>query len=200
MLRNLLRRERLLPGRRIATAAAALILTAAGLTVASPAYAEQFPIADSFENNPYDRWTVWQVPGLTSVSIGAHATRGRTGPNLAYLHAYPDSPSFASVFRTITPDNAARRPLACKFILWIARVANAGEKAGETVDLFLRIRQGGPTGQIIANKGVTVAETRAWDVYDSTSIPWPTDTITVEISAYRGSAFVDDVAFRCSEV
>ena len=201
MFRNPFRQHRIRPVRWVATAAAALVLTAAAQAVASPAYAEPWPIADSFENDPYSRWTVSAVPGLTSVSMGAHTVRGRTGPNLAYLHAYPDSPSTATVFRTITPDSATPRPYECGATVYLARVANAGEQPGDTVNLFLRIRQGGPTGPIISNKGVTILPTSAWEGHTfNERIPWPTSTITVEISAYRGSAYADDLTFRCYDL
>lgn len=189
--------SRLLRARLVGTAVAALLLTAAGLTVASPAYAERFPIGDSFEGNPYDRWTVSEIPGLTSVSMGVNSTPGRTGSNTALLHAYPPSPATATVFRTITPDSATPRPFECGATLYIGRLANQGEPAGSTVNLILRIRQGGPTGPIISNKGVTLQQTQLWEGHDFNRIPWPTSTITVEISAYRGTAIVDDLAFRC---
>jgi hypothetical protein len=132
--------------------------------------------------------------------MGAHSIPGRTGPNTAFLHAYPPSPATASVFRTIVPDSTTPRPIECEALVFIGRVANQGEPAGATVNLFLRIRQGGPTGPIISNKGVTIQQTIAWEDHRSNRIPWPTSTITVEISAYRGSAIVDDLTFRCYSV
>jgi hypothetical protein len=184
--------------RWVATAVAAVLLTAAGLTVASPAYAvEQFPLTDSFEGDPYDRWTVSEVPGLTNVTMGAHTIRGRTDTNLAFLNAYPPSPATATIFRTITPDDRRPWPIECEAELYIARVANQGEPPPTTVDVILRIRRGGPTGPIISNKSVTIRTTTDWVGRTFNPIPWPTSTITVEIGAYAGSALVDDLAFRC---
>jgi hypothetical protein len=169
-------------------------LTAAGLSIASPAHAAPFAINDSFENNPAARWTIQAVTGLTNVTMGAHTQPGRTGPNMAVLNAYPDSPATATIFRTFTPDPALSSPIRAD--VYLRRLFHQGE-TNNIVIVFLRIRTGGPTGSIISVSNTQVEDTNVWLLRSFNEFR-PTGPFTVEISAHRGTALVDDLQLRFS--
>ena len=199
MFRHLFRRERLGRARRVAAATAALALTAvAGLSVASPAHAEAFPIADNFSDSL--KWTTGEVANLTSAIVGAFPA-ARSAPNVAYLDAYPVSPAAAKVFRAITLDNGARPPVSCQAKVWLQPVAMP---AHGNVQVFLRVHNGGPTGQIISVIGydetIYPPIPAHWEQVAFSAIPWPsnTRTITVEIAAYRGVVMADDLTISCA--
>jgi hypothetical protein len=194
MLRRLLRRQRPGSSAWVSAATAALVLTAAGLTIASPAHAVPFPVNDDFEGTPSSRWTTVAVPGITNVSLGNVAPNPRSGANVALLNAYPDAPATATIYRTITPDTAPTSDIQAR--IYLRRWAHAGEN-DPTVQVFLRIRQGGPTGRIISNKGRAIGATANWQL-QTFHLFRPTGTFTVEISAYLGTVLVDDLSLTAA--
>jgi hypothetical protein len=187
MLRHLFR-HRPGPARRwVAATTATLALTTASLAIAAPAHAVPLPINDGFEGTPTDRWTTAEVAGLTDAVVGPNERNARTGTNMAFLNAYPDVPATATIFRTISPDTA---PVSIRAQVWIRRWAFNGETE-DTVIVFLRIRSGGPTGRIISVHN-TAIESTSWQLR-TFNVARPTGAFTVEISAYRGAAAVDDL-------
>jgi hypothetical protein len=185
------------PGpRRWVAGTAALVLTAAGLSIASPAHAEPLPINDGFEGSPAGRWTTFVVPTVTSVFMGNDVgIQPRSGSNVAILNSYPDAPALASIFRTITPDTA---PSSVRVQVWVRRLAYQNEN-DKSVQVLFRIRQGGRTGRIISNMGRAVIETRVdrgtahWELHTFHPAR-PTGAFTIEISAYLGTVIVDDLS------
>ncbi|GIF02210.1 hypothetical protein [Paractinoplanes rishiriensis] len=200
MLRRLVRRQRR-GSARWAAAAATLALTAAiGLTVASPAHAETLPITDSFSSG---LWTTQGVSGRTSAHVGSFGGP-RTGPDVAYLDAYPLAPAEAKVFRSITLNNGAPLPTTCQASVWVDAVSVPSPPGVPlppvwlNVQMHLRVHSGGPTGRIISVRGNNIVDT-GWKQRHFNPIPWPADsrTITIEITAYRGIGVADDFSFSC---
>ncbi|RSM57992.1 hypothetical protein DMB66_31310 [Actinoplanes sp. ATCC 53533] len=191
MFRHLFRRERL--GRSRWVAAAVLTLTAvAGLSIASPAHAEAFPISDTFDDSRL--WTIEEVPGASSAFVGTLG-EAHTRSNAAYLDAYPLGPAEARVFRAITLNNGASVPTTCQASVWLR---NVPMPENFNVQAHLRVHSGGPTGQIISVIGANINST-GWTQRNFAAIPWPgnTRTITVEIAAYHGVAMADDLTVSC---
>jgi hypothetical protein len=188
MIRRLFRHQRPGPRRWVAAATAALVLTAAGLAIATPAHALPLPINDGFEDNPLSRWTTAEVPGLTDAIVGENARNARTGTNMALLIAYPDAPAAATIFRTISPDTT---PSSIRATAWIRRWAYNGEN-DDDVTVFLRVRSGGPTGRIISVFNLGISGSTSWRFFTFNTAR-PTGAFTVEIGAYHGTVAVDDI-------
>jgi hypothetical protein len=176
-------------------ATAVLALLAGGLVAAAPARAEPFPFTDGFESPSL--WVQDEVSGLTDVTIQRDG-RARNGTNnIAILHAFPRSPALATVFRVVNPDDITPRPgRSCTPSVYLRRVDNPGETMNG-VDVLLRVRRGGPTGQIISTRGVLPRSTDAWVFATFNPFPWPTEMFTIEISAFLGTVLVDDLSFSC---
>jgi hypothetical protein len=181
--------------RRLSVGATVFTLVALGLAPAAPAQAEPFPFVDGFETP--GRWVTGQVQGMSSVQI-VRDSRARTGTNnIAILNAFPRNPALASVFRTFTPDDLTPRPgRVCTPSVYIRRVANSGETM-DRVDVYLRVRQRGTTGQIISSLSGSYSSTDVWTSVNFSPFPWPADTFTIEISGFIGTVLVDDLSFSC---
>ena len=185
------------PARRAAAAALTLTLAGAGLLVtAGPAYAVPFPFTDSFEGVPGDRWVADAVPGQTTVRLGNDA-RARTGTKLASLNAGPLVPSTARIYRTVTPDSTQPLPFSCALTMYARKVPNVPGPDPQSVEMQVKIRSGGPDGQITLSRGRSISLTESWETWAVGTMWWPTSTFTIDITAYHGQALVDDVGFSC---
>jgi hypothetical protein len=190
------RRPRSGPARWAAAAAAALTLTCLGLVASTgPAYAEPFPFTDSFEGNPTDRWVADTVPGQTSVRLGNDA-RARTPTKLASLNAAPWFPSTARIYRTVTPD-ITQLPLSCVMTVSMRRVPNVPGPDPQSVETQVKLRSGGPDGQITSSIARSIYFTDRWETWTVGTFRYPSGTFTIDITAYHGRALVDDVTFSC---
>jgi hypothetical protein len=188
------RRLRSGPARWAATATAALTLASAGLlVVASPAQAEPFPFTDGFEGTPTDRWVADVVAGQSAVRLGNDA-RARSGTKLALLDSGVLTPARARIYRTVTPDIA---DMSCSMSLSTRRVTNPLPPDPEAVEVSVKIRSGGPNGQIIFAEGRSVYATTGWEQRWNTGNFYQTGTFTIDIAAIHGIALIDDVAFTC---
>jgi hypothetical protein len=195
MLRHLFRRQRRGPARWVAAAAVLALAAAAGLTVASPAHAETFPVVDGFEAGG---WTTEGVPGKTDAFIGSIGGPPHGGSELAYLDAFPNVPAEARVFRAITLNNGAPLPGTCRATVWLHAFSVSPTQSN--VEVMLKVHSGGPTGQIISVFGYRLTGSGWGDgPLAFAPIPWPrgSRTVTVEIAAYRGAAAADDLTFSC---
>lgn len=175
---------------------AVLAVVAGGLVVAGPAQAEVFPFADGFETPSL--WVQSEVTGLTDVQIQRDSRARNNTNNIAILHAFPRSPGLATVFRNVNPDDITPRPgRTCTPSVYLRRVANTGETM-DGVDVLLRVRRGGPTGQIISHRTVTPVSTSTWVPVNFNPMPWPSERFAIEISGFLGTVLVDDLSFTCT--
>jgi hypothetical protein len=194
------RRLRTGPARWAAAATATLALAGAGLiVVASPAYAVPFPFTDSFEGTPTDRWVADAVAGKTAVRLGNHAS-ARTGTKVATLDAggIPMSTS-ARIYSTVTPDGTPQG-FFCTVSLYARRVRILPPLPDPlSVEVYLKIRSGGPTGQVTFAKAKAFSAL-AWERWDVGTIFWPSSTFTIDLATYYGTILIDDVGFACTPV
>jgi hypothetical protein len=184
------------PVRWIAAAVTALALTATGVFVASAAHAVPLPITDDFEGNPQDRWVADAPANYTTVILGRNDVV-HSGQNAARLTALPLAPATAKIFRTITPDANTPRRSTCTARVYL-HWQDSGPTSSNLVDVYLRIRQGGRTGQIISTKGYSVFQGEGWVQRSFNPVPWSTRTFTIEIRAYQGTVVVDDLTYQCT--
>jgi hypothetical protein len=188
------RRLRSGPARWAAIATAALALAGAGLVVvASPAHAEPFPFNDDFEGVPTDRWVADAIPDQSVVRLG-NDSRARSGTKLALLDSGVLTPGRARIYRTVTPDIA---DMLCSISLSTRRVTNPLPPDPEAVEVYVKIRSGGPNGQIIFAQGRSVYATTGWEQRWNAGSFYQTGTFTIDIAAIHGIALIDDVAFSC---
>jgi hypothetical protein len=188
------RRLRTGPARWAVAATAALTLAGAGLIVAAgPAHAEPFPFTDDFEGSPTSRWVADVVTGQSQVRVGNHPA-ARSGTKLALLDSGVLTPSRARIYRTVTPDIP---DMLCRISLSTRRVANPLPPDPEAVEVFVKIRSGGPTGQIIFAQARSVYATTGWEQRWNAGSFYQTGTFTIDIAAIHGIALIDDVAFSC---
>lgn len=182
--------------RWIAAVTAAVSVAAAGVFVASPAHAEPFAgMLESFDNVPDDRWDVDVIPGQTAVRMGTN-TLARTAPNAAQLDSRTWTNALAKITRTITPDPNTNFD-QCGISVHLRRLAVSGEPH-PTVHVSMRIRAGGPNGQIRSARGVTIGNTLSYEHWAfSDNFSYPTAQLTLEIAAFRGIALVDDLRITC---
>jgi len=101
---------------------AAVLLTAAG-----PAQAEPWPVTDSFENNPRNRWSFWLTGDAEGYLISSSP---RTGGIMAILR--PDR-DWASIQRTVTldPSGGAR---TCGASVYVGKRGLASTISLEVID------------------------------------------------------------------
>lgn len=175
---------------------AAVLALTASLAVAAPAHAEPFPFpTDSFDGTPSDRWVADQVQGQTVVVIGA-INGARTGGSMAYLRAWPETPTVARIYRTITPDDTRPQPWTCRPVVWLKWDWIAPE-VPDSVQAYLMVRSGGPNGQVISVRNYSVHAGQGWGSAAFSPIRWQNQTFTIDIQAYDGVLLVDDLSITC---
>lgn len=188
-------RRRFRSARWLTVVIATLTMAAGSVSIAGPARAEVFPVADGFEGNAHARWEIGQIAGFTTAEFYNGPLR-RTDAGFARLDGKYDVPAIASIFRTSTPDDTTPRRLVCTPEIWAWVGINVDT---QEVDLYLRVREGGRTGRIISHHGYTLdiedSAYYVWLPFDP--IPWQIRTYTIEISAYNGRVLLDDFKIVC---
>ncbi|GIF02046.1 hypothetical protein [Paractinoplanes rishiriensis] len=180
-----------------AAATVVLTLTGAGLVVATPAHAVPFPLTDDFEGDPASRWVADAVAGKTSVRLGNH-NLARSPSKAATLDAggIPTSTS-ARIYRTVTPDITTPLPVSCSISLHTRRIRILPPLPDPvSVEVYVKIRSGGPTGRITLARTKVVSAT-VWERWDVGTMSYPSSAFTIEMATYYGVVLIDDVSFSC---
>jgi hypothetical protein len=189
-------RSRTRLSRWTAAVTVAVAVATVGVFVASPAHAEPFAgLYEGFDGIPDDRWDIDVVPGQGSVRMG---TNTDAGPDLtaAQLDGRSYANSVAKITRTITPDPNTNFN-QCGISVYLRRLAVRGEPVA-SVQVSMRVRSSGPTGPIRFATGLTLYDTDRWSRWSfSPNFSYPTSQLTLEIGAFRGIAFVDDLRITC---
>lgn len=181
--------------RWVAAVLAGLALVGAVPALAGTAHAAS-SVTDSFEGNPYERWTPYEVAGHTRVLMGNDA-RARTGNNLAFLNSWPMTPAEARIYLTVTLDRPSPGPTSCYPEAYLRRAPSVPEPGPQGVWTNLRIREGGADGPVLSHKGYTVWGADEWERVGFHGIPYRSGPLTIEIGAYEGTLLVDDFTMRC---
>jgi hypothetical protein len=197
------RRLRTGRARWVVAAASALALLGGGLFVALPAQADT-TITDSFESEPYYRWTVDETRGRSLVELTNHQ-HARSGSNVAWLEAYPASIFSARIYRTVTLDDpggcCGSRCYASAYLKrpYIGYIG--GEARPGTPRVTLQVRAGGPSGARLSGASFDLPaqgrDDHTWGRADFGSFAYRPGSLTIDISVQSGTAYVDDVTVAC---
>lgn len=170
-------------------AAAVLTLATGGLFAITPAHADT-RIEDSFEGNPYRRWTVEEEPGRSLAFLGDHQD-ARTRDNVAWLDAFPPSEFVAWARSTITVARPDPGPVVCNAEVYLRKAGYAGRP--DRASVVLRVHAGGRT---ISDTTVGVTLT-AWQRATFRQFAYQDGPITVAIGVYHATVLVDDLTVWC---
>ncbi len=177
--------------RWLAMATAMVGLVGAGVAVNGSADAST-GIVDSFEGNPYDRWTAVEVRGQSLALLENRSNFPRTGSIAAWLYGGQTEAAAARMHRLISIEQPPN-PISCYGMVWL-RKHNVSPQPTDPV-VTVRVLDGSAGAPVMWTKVFTVSDKDNWQPFHFSGFPFR-KFYTVDISA-TGEVIVDDLSTGC---
>lgn len=177
--------------RWLAMAAALVGVVGAGVAVTGSANAST-GIVDSFEGNPYDRWTTVEVRGQSLALLENRSNFPRTGSIAVWLYGGQTAAASARMHRLISIEQPSS-PIGCYGVVWLRKHDVSPQPRDPVVTV--RLLDGAAGAPVMWTKVFTVSDKDNWQPFHFGGFPFR-KFYTVDISA-TGEVIVDDLSTGC---